>query len=903
MTVEQYDATQRCRVAVQRALAGDGGADLQAAVEEVLGLPVDHTHRARWAADLIAAFIMRPFDSIHSYLGRMGELLDAADRDPPLTPEWTGQRFVAQAMSLMYDAGFGPVEGLDAVRVAARRLAEQVADPRVTGLVQAIETLVATRLAFEQGNESAIQKLPEMAASLGEAFADDPRVAELRQLLVHGAQAFAANQRGDVASAMREFGRLQELIGGLSPEHPMANLLSQSALPLASLSRYVGEDGVLAAAHTTNEELEAIAGLSELHGVGPVVGGLTAGMASLGLGTETDPGRIEQGIAHLRESVAATPPGHPQRAICLASLALGLFRRSENLGTTEGLAEAKVLLEEARDLLGSPQHPQWSFVNDLLSGIRQRSGDFSGIWEAGIAAQRGYAWRVLLETDIGGAQVSVRSAAKDAVDIARRCITYGDPGDALRALDFGRGLMLSAATHLHRIPARLEAAGHADLAHLWSQNGTPPEDLRRRVLEVLTNQSGTDLLDPPALQEIQSALARLEADALVYLVPMGPPHGGLAVMMPAVGPPAFMPLPHLDLGEGTDVERYLSTLSTRDSVDSVRDLPAEDDQELAYRLDALCDWAWRVAMGPLLEGYLPSLPARPDGLVPRIVLIAMGDLARVPWHAARRKDGVYAVQLAAISQAVSARLLCDNAALPPVSLNSTGLIVADPDTGKRGSPLRSARLEAYAVRRSFYRAARYLGRRPEDRQNASGAGTAEEVRTWLRNRSPAAGAMLHLACHGYFKTGSQAVAHLLLAGEGKDDASELSVVELVDLLAATPDRVIGLVVLAACNSGRAVYGYDEAYSLGTGFLAGGVRSVLSTQWSVPDVATSWLMYLFHHFLRHDGLPPWKALREAQMWMLDPARTVPTGMPEELVPGPNDDPAHVLNWAGFIHYGQ
>jgi CHAT domain-containing protein len=178
--------------------------------------------------------------------------------------------------------------------------------------------------------------------------------------------------------------------------------------------------------------------------------------------------------------------------------------------------------------------------------------------------------------------------------------------------------------------------------------------------------------------------------------------------------------------------------------------------------------------------------------------------------------------------------------------------------------------------------------------------------------------MLHLACHGYFKSGPQAVAYLLLAddkaddeaddkadgdGNGDEGRGELRVDELVALMAKAPDRAVGLVVLAACNTGRAVYGYDEAYSLGTGFVAGGVRSVLSTLWSVPDIATSWLMYLFHHFLRHDRLPPWQALREAQMWMLDPARKVPPGMPRELVPGPDANPAGVLNWAGFVHYGQ
>jgi CHAT domain-containing protein len=112
-----------------------------------------------------------------------------------------------------------------------------------------------------------------------------------------------------------------------------------------------------------------------------------------------------------------------------------------------------------------------------------------------------------------------------------------------------------------------------------------------------------------------------------------------------------------------------------------------------------------------------------------------------------------------------------------------------------------------------------------------------------------------------------------------------------------------LVVLAACNTGRSVHGYDEAYSLGTAFLTGGARSVLSTQWSIPDAQTPSLMYLFHHYRRRAGLPPWQALRQAQMWMLDPGRVPPAGMPAELLAAvPPGEPAPVAAWAGFIHFG-
>ena len=884
---------------------GIGDADFEAAVAEVRRLPVDHPDRARRAADLIGALLAWPPGTSNHLFRYVDELLAASDRSPPPNPRWPRTRRAARVMSLMYGMAEGAAVDLDSMATELDGLAaEAVGDPEMTALVESAQAIYTLR----QGNAGALLRLPDLVAGLGSSVPGNPRIAELREVLQFAAEAMVANQRGDTASTWRQFDLMQKAIENLSPDDPVRDVMTRAFAPGAAFRTLFDEDGSPRQDRLTDGEMQVFASLAAQPSADHMLSGLAAGAAFLALGNVTDLGRIDQGIAQFRRTLAGTPPGDPQRTFCLQSVAMALYRRSEVTGRTDGLHEAIGLLEEARTLLGGPQHPQWSFVNGMLSAVRQRFGDYAGVFDTGMAAQRGYVWRVLLETDRAGAQLSVQDAAQDAVDHARRCVTVGDPADALQALDTGRGLMLFAAMELHRFRARLEAAGYPDLARQWSQEPTPSEGLRRQVVDVLAKQSTDSLYDPPSLQEVQSALALLEADALVYLVPAEPPHGGLAIMAPAVGPPAFMALPYLDLAEGSDIDRYLAALTTRDPVGKNRDLAPHDTSEFADRVAALCDWAWRAAVGPLLESYVPRLPARPDGRVPRIVLIPMGDLARVPWHAARRKDGVYAVQLAAISQAVSARLLCDNAALSPLPIGSTGLVVGDPDTGDRAAPLRSARTEAYAVRRAFYRAARYVGRLPDGRSSPSGAGTADQVRAWLANRSPSAGSMLHLACHGFYSSGTTSAARLLLADNGSSRTGdgrgcELAVEELVDLMAEVPDRAIALVVLAACNSGRSVYGYDEAYSLGTGFLAGGARSVLSTQWSVPDAATSSLMFLFHHHMRRDGLPPWQALRRAQMWMLDPERKPPREMPPELMPGVGDDPADVVAWAGFVHYGQ
>ena len=90
----------------------------------------------------------------------------------------------------------------------------------------------------------------------------------------------------------------------------------------------------------------------------------------------------------------------------------------------------------------------------------------------------------------------------------------------------------------------------------------------------------------------------------------------------------------------------------------------------------------------------------------------------------------------------------------------------------------------------------------------------------------------------------------------------------------------------------------------TTFVAAGVRTVLSTQWSIPDQATSLLMFMFHHYLRAEHRPAWDALRRAQTWMLDLDREPPASMPAPLREQLHTTrPEDVLEWAGFVHLGQ
>ena len=544
--------------------------------------------------------------------------------------------------------------------------------------------------------------------------------------------------------------------------------------------------------------------------------------------------------------------------------------------------------------------------------MRRLLGDVRDSHTAAGEGMRGHVWRVLAATDLEGATVAVRRAATDAVDAARQCLVANDPAGALTALDGGRGLALFAATAIDTMDALLPEAADPELARRWAdavRTGGPAQlqsDLRRAVLGAVAERGrGGDLLIPPTVAEIQRALVALDADVLVYLVPGAGATPGYAVCAPAHGAPRYMALPNLAPDADPEViTGGLAAVARRD-LGGARpaDRPADRDGARTAAVERLCTWMWGAAVGPLVESLLPRLPPPPSERVQRLVLVPMGGLALLPWHAARRpRDGRYAVALVGISQTASARMLCRSAGLAPVPTSSGGLVVGDPDTGEDVPLLRAARREALAIRDVFHRGARYVGRRPDGSTSPSGVGGAAEVTRWLTDPGPGAGSMLHLACHGVVRAATAAeppTAHLLLAA-----GDRLSAEELVALMAQHQERAVGLVVLSACHTARSMTGYDEAYSLGTAFLAAGARSVLSTLWAVQDEATSVLMFMFHHILRTEQLPAWAALRTAQCWMLDPDRTVPIDMPEPLrVRMEPDQLPDVDAWAAFVHWGQ
>lgn len=589
----------------------------------------------------------------------------------------------------------------------------------------------------------------------------------------------------------------------------------------------------------------------------------------------------------------------------------------------EHLDRAIGLFEEAYEAVGGPEHRlHASAALGLARACRERaarrpwlaSRDRRRALALGLDGLRGYAWAALLQSATGHAARAVAQATAEALEVASWALREGALPSAVEALEACRGLALHAATTSRTVPQRLSAAGLHDLADEWrtagSAEGGPgvfagagdgdvPGALRRRVLIALradAAEAGDRLLDPPGVADVAAALRTLGRDALVYLVPESEEGGGAAVVVTATGEVHALPLPGLGEQAGP-LAAYAPLPGGGRDLGPVpggpgpAPVPPVGGPELRRQLDRLCGWAWYAAMRPLLDAF--SAPGRPDR-IPRLVLVPMGRLGLVPWHAAYRVTGPgrrrYAVQDADLSYAASARLLCEVADRPAVTRTGGALVVGDP-TGD----LVYAGQEADAVQRLFYPDGRFVGRRGSGA--GDGAGTPAEVLDWLRGDDSRDG-VLHLACHASVTDNARRSAGLSLYG------GTLFAEELTGASAGAGTDGPALVLLAACRSHVSGHGDNEAFTLATAFLVAGARSVVGSLWPVPDEATSVLMLLTHHFLRREQEPPARALRRAQLWMLGAGREPVAGLPDELAArAARVDPDDLSAWAGFTHLGR
>lgn len=543
---------------------------------------------------------------------------------------------------------------------------------------------------------------------------------------------------------------------------------------------------------------------------------------------------------------------------------------------------------------------------------------------AGLRALRQRAAGVLLQS---GAPQGLRAArahgSEGVIRLAGWCLAEGRPDQAIEALERGRALVLHVATVTTDLGGLLRLAGHDSLADEWRaeavstsarasgpftllEPGLPdqpadlgagqsllrvPSLLRRRVLSALHDTSaGGQLLAVPGLADLGVALRLAGADAFVYLI-SPPGEDGCALVVTADGGTGHVPLPGL------------SCAAPLDAYDAAFHAAARDEWAGGARgawhqaLGALCTWAWDAATAPVRQWLATHQAGQQDkpGRIPRIVLIPVGRLGVVPWHAALTTgaDGRphYAVEDAVFSYAASAGQFIRAARRQARPWDAAPLLLSDPT-----DELVMARLEVTELRRRYYPGAVFLGLPAE---LASGRGTPDEILSRLPGGSEPPASLMHCGCHANVAP-SLAASHLLLA-EGRP-------LPIADILAQAERRDPAspgfLAVLSACLTDLAQVDHDEALTLASALLAAGASAVIGARWPADDRCTAPLMVMLHHFLNNGHPRPADALRAAQLWMLDKDRASLTGLPPELANafdrGRSFDAPHA--WAAFACHG-
>ena len=513
--------------------------------------------------------------------------------------------------------------------------------------------------------------------------------------------------------------------------------------------------------------------------------------------------------------------------------------------------------------------------------------------DTGMTALHSLLWRVLEQssTELSLAQAS--EAADRALAIAMRCLVVGELGMAVEALEDGRGLVLRAGAASVGLGELLRREGFTELATEWEQAGgddapdrpqTPggaarPDALRHRVLRTLrATPSAREVTGTSDIETIAAALRELDMDVLVYLVPARGANFGRALLVHSGGELDQILLPGLRTEGHGQVRDYVAA---RRAVDANPQAPAT----LAAwhrELDSVGTWAWRHAIGPLRERL------RGLGRPPRAVLVPCGELGAVPWHAARENllsGPRYALQELVLSYAGSARQFIELSHRPRRSPGERPVVIANP-TGD----LLSARVETRFLSR-LYPSARLFGVIDDDLP-VLGPGTRDEVLGELTTAS-----LLHFGCHAEGRA-SPTTSLLKLAG-----GQTLTVERLLRRGHRGGGATGVTVVLAACQSDLTDDIHDETLTLSNAFVAVGATSVIGTRWAIDDIASSALMCQFHLALKETGTRSLDALRAAQLWMLDPDRTLPDGLPEpvrERLSG--IDLSVPAFWAGFVHCG-
>jgi hypothetical protein len=187
---------------------------------------------------------------------------------------------------------------------------------------------------------------------------------------------------------------------------------------------------------------------------------------------------LRQAVGYLKDALDGTDRRFGNRfrfAALLGGTAFFLYQAS---GYRSDLDTAIAWLRDAcRDLDGRPWHPQYANCLISLSRAYRAKGDTGRSRETGLAALRGRARDLLMQSGTARSIGFARRAVTEAAEVAAWCLDDGHVDVAVEAVELGRGLILHASTSVAEFPDLLAAAGYEDLAGEWREAALTHDDV------------------------------------------------------------------------------------------------------------------------------------------------------------------------------------------------------------------------------------------------------------------------------------------------------------------------------------------------------------------------------------------------------------------------------------------
>lgn len=443
---------------------------------------------------------------------------------------------------------------------------------------------------------------------------------------------------------------------------------------------------------------------------------------------------------------------------------------------------------------------------------------------------RGYAQQTLLQT-----QHLARSAAHALIRLQR-------PRSAARTLERGRAQLMNIA--LERDSADLDSlrvGGLSELADRYERHLTSLDEA-----DLVQSNDETAILGDWGIRYQQLRRTFDETVMEIRKVPghshflTGPPDDVIEKAVACAGAPIVYLMSHETEGAALIADEDIQDISLPLLTDKyVREHVATllrarpNYAALSSAVTRVGEWMWGA-----IEPMRKALQAK------RVLLIPTGLAGLLPFQAAWTQDKSaldgrrYIGDELEVCFAPSALAVTKMA--PRELSKGTNLVVSQPlpSDASDSDPLPAAEVEAFIV-------ASALG--PSTKVLQGEEATLERV---LAQTGSAA--RLHFACHAFADLSNPLAGGLVLHG------GTLTVRELL------AQRVTAhLAVLSACETGIAGPTLpDEAVSLPTSLIEGGVGSVVASMWPVRDTATLLLMLFFYEHLA-EGKRASEALRSAQ----------------------------------------